>query len=73
MNEILYTSTDLLAFMQEHGLPKSRMWLLHQERKGNLICPRMPNGRRDRRFTLEQMESIVASFGVKGEGRWQYA
>ncbi|OGO14247.1 MAG: hypothetical protein A2Y53_03835 [Chloroflexi bacterium RBG_16_47_49] len=66
----LYTPKDLLEEMGESGLPCSRMWLRTVERKGLLVSPRLPNSRRDRVYTLDQIHEIVHAFSVNGKGRW---
>jgi hypothetical protein len=68
----LYSTSELLEFMGTHGLPKSRMWIRHNEKMGRLKCPRVPNGRKDRAFTQEQMEDIVKAFSPGGPGRYIY-
>ena len=68
----LYSSTDLLKFMGEHGLPKSREWLYYNEEKGKLKSPRLPHTRADRAYTVQQMEKIVKAFSPGGKGYWKY-
>jgi hypothetical protein len=68
----IYTVTDLLTRMRSHGLPSSRMWLHWQELKGNLVCPRLPNNRGDRVFTMEEISEILQAFGPEGDGVWKY-
>jgi len=68
--ERLYSKKDLLKSMKEAGLPYSVMWLLNNEKKGNLVCPRRPNSRGDRAFTQEQITQIIQAFSPNGKGRW---
>jgi hypothetical protein len=70
--EQLYSSTQLLDYMGKHGLPKSRQWLYHNEERGKLVCPRRPHKRKDRAFTLVQMEEIVKAFSPGGPGYWRH-
>lgn len=70
--EKLYSATDLLKFMKQYGLPYSREWLYYNEKKGRLISPRLPQGRKDRAYTIKQMEDIVKAFSPGGEGYWKY-
>ena len=68
----LYSISDLLERMKEKGLPASRMWLRKVEEQGKLICPRLPNTRGDRVFTLVQIYEIIEAFSPGGQGEWKY-
>lgn len=69
--EKMYPIRNLLMTMKANGLPASRMWLRHNEKVGNLVCPRLPHGRHDRIFTAEQIKEIVSAFSPGGAGVWQ--
>ena len=68
--EKLYAKRYLLSAMKDAGLPCSEMWLRYAEAKGKLNSPRLPNGRRDRAFTQEQINQIVQAFSPGGEGEY---
>ena len=70
--EKLYSSNELLHFMGTYGLPKSREWLYYNEKNRKIVCPRLPQGRKDRAFTQTQMEEIVKAFSPNGKGYWRY-
>lgn len=68
----LYSISDLLETMTKVGLPGSRMWVRTAEEQNKLKCPRLPNSRGDRVFTLKQMQEIVEAFSPGGKGQWSY-
>ena len=63
------TTEDLLAAFREAGVRHNVKWLIRQEKKGILRCPRDP-ATDWRRFTDGQIEEIVSAFSPGGAGSW---
>lgn len=76
------TVKHLLKAFEDSGHPKSYMWILRQEAKGNLILPRSttnfrkPQGIRKigfvREFTQQQIEDCIKAFLPGGRGFYDY-
>ena len=65
-----YPISKLFEVLKESGLSASYSWLLREEKAKRLKCPRKPNKRGDRIFTLEDIEGIVKAYSPGGMGQW---
>ena len=77
-----HTIKDLLQAFQDAGYPKSYMWIIRQERKGNLILPRSTTNYKKlagnkpigfvREMSWDQIHAIISAFIPGGKGSWDW-
>lgn len=65
------TRKDLEKAFKEAGNPHSYQWILRQEKRGLLRCPKDP-ANNYRVFNQEQIKEIIQAFSVGGKGKWIY-
>jgi len=72
MLETRYLGTkDLLAALDKAGIPHNYRWVLRQEQRGRLKCPRDPSNN-FRVFTRKQINEIVKAFLPGGNRVWKH-
>lgn len=66
-----YSSSDLINALIEAGLPHSRRTLWLWEKKGKLVSPKLPSGRRA--YTKQIIQKIIKAFSPGGKGFYRYS
>ena len=72
--EKLYRRQKLDEALAEAGIVSVSVayrWILKQEAKGNLVCPRNPSNHQ-RAFTLKDIQDIIKAYSPAGQGKYIY-